>query len=102
MRKHTRLSPLLRTASDEKLGGGPGNEATYLPTLSSILPGAGGKTAEKVQSGGEEKTYLTLNISAELPSIGIELYRRDKAAVRTLQYATESNVQCSIRIYEPS
>jgi len=47
----------------------------------SILLGTGEKVAEKAKSEGE-KTYLTLSISAELPSIGIKLYRRDKATVR--------------------
>jgi len=47
----------------------------------SVLPGAGEKVAEKVKSEGE-RTYLTLSISAELPSVGIKLYRRDKATVR--------------------
>ena len=47
------------------------------------------KVEEEAKESEEEETYLTLKISAELQSIGIELYE-DKARVRSWRYSVYS------------
>ena len=49
-----------------------------------------GKVEEEAKESEEKKTYLTLKISAELQSIGIELYNEDKAPVRGWRYSVYS------------
>ena len=70
----------------------------YFAIFFLTLLEAKGKVEEEAKESEEKETYLTLKISAELQSIGIELYNEDKDPVRGWRYQSTAFSKLNVTI----